>query len=108
MKFIGLKFINLFKVLSKLNAKANAAGWVPSSLNRTAVSFSQQRPGVKPELQIRLATLGTQSTYIYQYKEDDFRFKFLISSQLLNSMDTYTHGNKENLSINSFSFFIYL
>jgi len=46
------------KVLSKLNAKANAAGWVPSSLNRTAVSFSQQRPGVKPELQIRLATLG--------------------------------------------------
>lgn len=55
-----LKIINLFKVLSKLNAKANAAGWVPSSLNRTAVSFSQQRPGVKPELQIRLATLGTR------------------------------------------------
>jgi len=46
------------KVLSKLNSKASAAGWVPSSINRTAVSFSQQRPGVKPELQIRLATLG--------------------------------------------------
>ena len=45
------------KVLSKLNSKSNAAGWVPSSLSRTAGSFSQ-RPGVKPELQIRLATLG--------------------------------------------------
>ena len=45
------------KVLSKLNSKSNAAGWVPSSMSRTAGSFSQ-RPGVKPELQIRLATLG--------------------------------------------------
>ena len=40
------------KVLSKLNSKSNAAGWVPSSMSRTAGSFSQ-RPGVKPELQIR-------------------------------------------------------
>merc|ERR1719354_807772 len=46
------------KVLSKLNSKANAAGWVPSSMNRTAVSFSQQRPGVKQELQMKLATMG--------------------------------------------------
>ena len=45
------------KVLSKLNSKSNAAGWEPSSMSRTAGSFSQ-RPGVKPELQIRLATLG--------------------------------------------------
>ena len=45
------------KVLSKLNSKSNAAGWIPSSVSRTAGSFSQ-RPGVKPELQIRLATLG--------------------------------------------------
>ena len=45
------------KVLSKLNSKSNAAGWVPSSMSRKASSFSQ-RPGVKPELQIRLATLG--------------------------------------------------
>merc|ERR1719341_2755870 len=42
------------KVLAKLNSKSNAAGWVPSTASRTANSFSQQRP----ELQIRLATLG--------------------------------------------------
>ena len=47
------------KVLSKLNSKSNAAGWVPSTASRTANSFSQQRPGViRPELQIRLATMG--------------------------------------------------
>ena len=45
------------KVLSKLNSKSNAAGWVPSSMSRTAGSFSQNKQ-VKPELQIRLATLG--------------------------------------------------
>ena len=45
------------KVLAKLNSKSNAAGWVPSSMSRTAGSFSQ-RPGVSAELQIRLATLG--------------------------------------------------
>ena len=45
------------KVLSEHNKKAQAAGWVPSIYTRTAGSFSQ-RPGVNPELQIRLATLG--------------------------------------------------
>ena len=29
------------KVLQKLNSKTNAAGWVPSHLNRTAGSFGQ-------------------------------------------------------------------
>lgn len=29
------------KVLQKLNCKSNAAGWVPSSGNRTAQAFSQ-------------------------------------------------------------------
>ena len=45
-----------FKVLQKLNSKTNAAGWVPSSFNRTAGSFSSSQgtgksisglPGVK-------------------------------------------------------------
>ena len=45
------------KVQSKLNSKSNAAGWVPSSMSRTAGSYFQI-PGVKPELQILLATLG--------------------------------------------------
>ena len=45
------------KVLSEHNKKAQAAGWVPSIYTRTAGSFSQ-RPGVNPELQMRLATLG--------------------------------------------------
>lgn len=30
------------KVMSKINNKNNAAGWVPSSMNRTASAFSQQ------------------------------------------------------------------
>ena len=47
------------KVLSKLNLRSNAAGWVPSTASRTASSFCQQRSGViRPELQIRLATMG--------------------------------------------------
>ena len=36
---------------------------------------------------------------LYQYNEDDFRFKILINIKLLNSMDTQKHGNKEKLSI---------
>ncbi|XP_040573195.1 transcription initiation factor TFIID subunit 1 [Lepeophtheirus salmonis] len=39
------------KVLQKLNSKTNAAGWVPSTFNRTAGSFSQTSktaiPGIK-------------------------------------------------------------
>ena len=46
----------IFKVLQKLNSKTNAAGWVPSSFNRTAGSFGSGQgagksasglPGVK-------------------------------------------------------------
>lgn len=33
------------KVLQKLNSKTNAAGWVPSSGNRTAQAFSQPGKG---------------------------------------------------------------
>ncbi|XP_071041821.1 transcription initiation factor TFIID subunit 1 isoform X2 [Parasteatoda tepidariorum] len=43
------------KVLSKLNDKNNAAGWVPSSLNRTASAFSQQTKTIA-------ATPGTKSS----------------------------------------------
>ena len=46
------------KVLSKLNSKSNAAGWVPSTASRTASSFSQRRGVIRPELQMRLATMG--------------------------------------------------
>ena len=46
------------KVLSKLNSKSNAAGWVPSTASRTANSFSQRTGVIRPELQIRLATMG--------------------------------------------------
>lgn len=34
------------KVLAKLNNKNNAAGWVPSTLNRTASAFSQQAKSI--------------------------------------------------------------
>ena len=40
--------------------------------------------------------------YIYQYKKDYFRFQFLISTKLSNSIDPPIHGNKKNVSINSF------
>ncbi|XP_043261805.1 transcription initiation factor TFIID subunit 1 isoform X2 [Colletes gigas] len=46
------------KVLQKLNSKNNAAGWVPSSGNRTAQAFSQPGKGapVPVASNIRLAT----------------------------------------------------
>jgi hypothetical protein len=34
------------QVMQKLNCKTNAAGWVPSSGNRTAQAFSQPGKGV--------------------------------------------------------------
>lgn len=34
------------KVMQKLNCKTNAAGWVPSSSNRTAQAFSQPGKGL--------------------------------------------------------------
>ncbi|XP_046667690.1 transcription initiation factor TFIID subunit 1 [Homalodisca vitripennis] len=45
------------KVMQKLNSKTNAAGWLPSSGNRTAQAFSQPGKGV-PQLpgNVRLAT----------------------------------------------------
>ncbi|KAL1130727.1 hypothetical protein AAG570_011968 [Ranatra chinensis] len=50
------------KVLQKLNSKANAAGWLPSSGNRTAQAFSQPGKGALPHItpggpaSVRLAT----------------------------------------------------
>jgi transcription initiation factor TFIID subunit 1 len=43
--------------MQKLNSKTNAAGWLPSSGNRTAQAFSQPGKGV-PQLpgNVRLAT----------------------------------------------------
>ena len=37
--------------------------------------------------------------------KDDFRFQFLISTKLSNSIDTHKHENKEKLSINSLPLF---
>nr|XP_018902266.1 PREDICTED: transcription initiation factor TFIID subunit 1-like [Bemisia tabaci] len=36
------------QVIQKLNSKTNAAGWVPSSGNRTAQTFSQPGKGINP------------------------------------------------------------
>ncbi|CAB0008507.1 unnamed protein product [Nesidiocoris tenuis] len=46
------------KVLQKLNSKTNAAGWLPSSGNRTAQAFSQPGKGIQSCLPgvVRLAT----------------------------------------------------
>lgn len=51
--------------MQKLNCKTNAAGWVPSSSNRTAQAFSQPGKGITniPPSGIRAtAPSGTQST----------------------------------------------
>lgn len=45
--------------MQKLNSKTNAAGWVPSSGNRTAQAFSQPGKGV-PQFaggNVRLSTI---------------------------------------------------
>ncbi|KAJ0177252.1 hypothetical protein K1T71_007261 [Dendrolimus kikuchii] len=39
------------KVLARLNSKSNAAGWVPTSVSRTAQQFSHPRPQPPPPLQ---------------------------------------------------------
>lgn len=46
------------QVMQKLNCKTNAAGWVPSSGNRTAQAFSQPGKGVPhiPGGTVRLAS----------------------------------------------------
>ena len=41
----------------------------------------------------------------YQYNEDDFQFQFHDFCHAFISMVTQKHGNKEKLSINSFSLF---
>ena len=41
----------------------------------------------------------------FRVNEDNFRFKFLISSNLSNSMDTHKHENSEKMSINRFYLF---
>ena len=43
---------------------------------------------------------------IYQYNEDDFRLKFLLSTKL-SSMNTHKHGNKEKLLIKSFFYLLF-
>ena len=46
---------------------------------------------------------------IYQYKKDDFRFEFLISTKLSNSTVTRKHWSKEKLSsVHEQFLFIYL
>ena len=84
-----------------MNAKANAAGWVPSSLNRTAVSFSQQRPGVKPELQIRLATLGITISNLIQTSA----YVSIQERLLISIFDFYQAFKQHGFNINSLFFF---
>lgn len=70
----------LCQVMQKLNSKTNAAGWLPSSGNRTAQAFSQPGKGV-PQLQgnVRLSTStmnlnsqvnkqGKPHMYVYFFK----------------------------------------
>ncbi|CAH0750822.1 unnamed protein product [Diatraea saccharalis] len=49
------------KVLARLNSKSNAAGWVPTSVSRTAQQFSHPRPQAPSPLQTK-PTISTAST----------------------------------------------
>ena len=65
------------KVMQKLNSKTNAAGWVPTSFNRTAGSFSQpgktQLPGIKLQtLQHKKPENGDDTFYsIFPVENED-------------------------------------
>ncbi|XP_072931963.1 transcription initiation factor TFIID subunit 1 [Epargyreus clarus] len=49
------------KVLARLNSKSNAAGWVPTSVSRTAQQFSHPRPQPPAPLQAKPATSATSN-----------------------------------------------
>ncbi|KPJ18499.1 Transcription initiation factor TFIID subunit 1 [Papilio machaon] len=49
------------KVLARLNSKSNAAGWVPTSVSRTAQQFSHPRPQPTTPLQTKPATAATSA-----------------------------------------------
>ncbi|XP_059046992.1 transcription initiation factor TFIID subunit 1 isoform X1 [Achroia grisella] len=49
------------KVLARLNSKSNAAGWVPTSVSRTAQQFSHPRPQAPTPLQAKPSTAATGS-----------------------------------------------
>lgn len=50
--------------MQKLNCKSNAAGWVPSSSNRTAQAFSQPGKGISsvPTTGIRMANASNSQS----------------------------------------------
>ncbi|GBP21203.1 Transcription initiation factor TFIID subunit 1 [Eumeta japonica] len=49
------------KVLARLNSKSNAAGWVPTSVSRTAQQFSHPRPQPPAPLQPKPATSSSNN-----------------------------------------------
>ncbi|CAH2037396.1 unnamed protein product, partial [Iphiclides podalirius] len=49
------------KVLARLNSKSNAAGWVPTSVSRTAQQFSHPRPQPTTQLQPKPPTSAASS-----------------------------------------------
>nr|XP_018899978.1 PREDICTED: transcription initiation factor TFIID subunit 1-like [Bemisia tabaci] len=63
------------QVMQKLNCKTNAAGWVPSSGNRTAQAFSQPGKGIPP-----LASVGGVRPGLNQMPPNS---KFNMKSQML-------------------------
>ncbi|XP_013199879.1 transcription initiation factor TFIID subunit 1 isoform X2 [Amyelois transitella] len=50
------------KVLARLNSKSNAAGWVPTSVSRTAQQFSHPRPQPPAPLQAKPSTTTASAT----------------------------------------------
>ncbi|XP_052759562.1 transcription initiation factor TFIID subunit 1 isoform X2 [Galleria mellonella] len=50
------------KVLARLNSKSNAAGWVPTSVSRTAQQFSHPRPQAPAPLQAKPPTSAASTS----------------------------------------------
>lgn len=80
------------KVMQKLNCKTNAAGWVPSSDNRTAQAFSQPGKGV-PHIvgggTVRLASNQMSSTNAQSSKQTK-------TQMLLNKHQQRTEENTDD------------
>lgn len=66
--------------MQKLSSKTNAAGWLPSSGNRTAQAFSQPGKGV-PQLpgNVRLATSTINTPSNKQSKQHMYEHHLLLT-----------------------------
>ena len=109
--------LNIFvlKVLQKLNSKTNAAGWVPSSFNRTAGSFSSSQgtsksisslPGVKLQTLQHKKPTDADDTWnsIFPVENEELAYGKLKIILKMDTSKLCTHGMITLLFINNIYF----